>query len=162
MTETSTILAEETLLRVKQLEVKCADFEGDIRMSDCCLNELDKELEEGRVILEKLEKRVTKLETDLPELTEQRLAILKTENAGLREHLNVTIDTLNNVVEIINDQVISREPTDGGNPDTDDGTDYHHYLEEVYTDTQPANHLVPSSPHPEPLTIDSELLTQNY
>ena len=77
MTETSTILAEETLLRVKQLEGKCADFESDIRMSDCCLTQLDEELEEGRVILEKLEKRVTKLETDLPELIEKRLATLK-------------------------------------------------------------------------------------
>ena len=162
MTEASRILAEEALLRVKQLEVKFADFEADTRMSDCHLIELDEELEEGRVSLEELEKRVTKLETDLPELIEERLATLKTENAELREHLNVTIDTLNNVVEIINDQVIAREPADGENPDVDDGVDHHHYLKEVYTDTQPMNHLVPSSPHSEPLTIDSELLTQNY
>ena len=159
MTETSTILAEETLLRVKQLEAKFAHFEADTNMSDCCLTE---ELEEGRVNLENLEKRVTELESEIPELIVGRLATLKTENTELREHLNVTIDTLNNVVEIINDQVIAREPADGENPDIDDGVDHHHYLEEVYTDTQPANHLVPSSPHPEPLTIDSEVLTQNY
>ena len=69
MAETSTILAEEALLRVKQLEVKFAHFEADTSMTDCCLTELDEELEEGRVSLEKLEKRVTELETGLdPEL----------------------------------------------------------------------------------------------
>ena len=104
-------------------------------MTDCCLTELDEELEEGRVNLEKLEKRVTKLESQIPELIAGRLASLKTENSELREHLNVTIDTLNNVVEIINDQVIAREPADGPNPDDDQGVDYHHYLNEVYTDT---------------------------
>ena len=150
MAETSVNLVEETLLRVKQLEVKFAHFEADTRMTDCCLTEVDEELEEVRVSVEKLKKRVIELESDLPELVEERVTPLKTQNAELRDHLNVTIDTLNNVVEIINDQVIAREPADGGNPDVDDGVDYHHYLNEVYTDTQPMNHLVPSSPHPEP------------
>ena len=118
-------------------------------MTDCCLTELDEELEEGRVNLEKLEKRVTELESEIPELIAGRLASLKTENAELRDHLNVTIDTLNNVVEIINDQIIARQPADGPNPDDDQGVDHHHYLNEVYTDTQPMNHLVSSSPHPE-------------
>ena len=145
MTETSTILAEETLLRVKQLEVKFAHFEADTNMTACCLTE---ELEEGRVNLKKLQKRVTELESEIPELIAGRLASLKTEDAELRNHLNVTIDTLNNVVEIINDQIIAREPADGENPDDDEG-DHHHYLGEVYTDTQPMKHLVSSSPHPE-------------
>ena len=136
MSENSVNLAEETLLRVKQLEIKFAHFEGDNHMTDCCLAELDEEMEEGRVSLEKLEKRVIELETGLPELIAERIASLKTENAELREHLNVTVDTLNKVVEIINEQVIPREPDDGGNPDVDDGVDHHHYLTEVYTDTQ--------------------------
>ena len=143
MSENSVNLAEETLLRVKQLEVKFAHFEADNRMTDSCLIEFDDELEEGRVNLEKLEKRVTVLETDLPELFAERLATL-------RDHLNVTIDTLNNVVKIINDQVIAREPVEGPNPDVYDGIDHHHYLDEVYPDTQPMNHLVASSPPPEP------------
>ena len=79
----------------------------------------------------------------------------ETENAELREHLNATIDTLNNVVEIINKQIISREPAeDPNNPDSMDLTHYvdrHRYLEEVYTDTQPTNHLASSSSHPEQL-----------
>ena len=40
MAETSVTLAEETLLRVKQLEVKFAHFEADNNMTDCCLTEL--------------------------------------------------------------------------------------------------------------------------
>ena len=97
-------------------------------------------MEEGRVSLEKLEKRVRELETDLPELIAERVATLKTENAELRDYLNVTIDTLNKVVKIINDQVIPRfEPADGPNPDSEDIThpvDYHHYLAEVNELTQ--------------------------
>ena len=148
MSENSVNLAEETLLRVKQLEVKFAHFEADTRMTDCCLNEVDEELEEVRGSVEKLKKRVIELENDLPELIEERVAPLKTENAELRDHLNVTIDILNNVVEIINDQVIAREVADGPDADGDSG-DYHHYLDEVYPDTQPVDYLSSSTPHPE-------------
>ena len=136
MSETSRILAEEALLRVKQLEVKFIHFEADASMTGACLTEFDDELEEGRVNLEKLEKRVTELESENPELIEERLASLKTENAELRDHLNVTIDTLNNAVKIINEQVIARELADGPNPDFDDGVDRHHYLSEVKKSTQ--------------------------
>ena len=136
MSENSVNLAEETLLRVKQLEVKFAHFEADTRIPDRCLTEVDEELEEGRASVEKLKKRVIELENDLPELIEERVAPLKTENAELRDHLNVTIDTLNKVVKKINDQVIAREPADGPNPDVDDGVDYHHYLAEVNELTQ--------------------------
>ena len=134
MSENSVNLAEETLLRVKQLEVKFAHFEADTRMTDCCLTEVDEEVEEVRVSVEKLKKRVIELESDLPELIEERVAPLKTENAELRDHLNVTIDTLNKVVKKINDQVIAGEPADGPNPDV--GVDYHHYLAEVNELTQ--------------------------
>ena len=85
--------------------------------------------------LEKLEKRVRELETDLPE----KLASLKTENAELRDYLNATIDTLNDVVKIVNEQVIRFMPADGPNPDGEDIThpvDYHHYLTEVNELTQ--------------------------
>ena len=136
MSENSVNLAEETLLRVKQFEVKFAHFEADTRMTDCCLNEVDEELEEGRVSVEKLKKRVIELENDLPELIEERVASLKTENAVLRAYLNVTIDTLNKVVEIINDKIIARQSVDGPNPDFDDGVDRHHYLDEVNELTQ--------------------------
>ena len=84
------------------------------------------------ISLEKLEKRVRELETDLPE----KVATLKAENAELRDYLNATIDTLNAVVKIINDQVIARQTADGPNPDFDDGVDRHHYLAEVNELTQ--------------------------
>ena len=129
-------LEQETALRVRDLQVKFEAFETQNRLSDCVMTEIDEELEEDRVGLEKLEKRVRELETDLPELIEERVAPLKTENAELRDHLNVTIDTLNKVVKKINDQVIAREPADGPNPDVDDGVDYHHYLAEVNELTQ--------------------------
>ena len=112
MAETSTILAEEALLRVKQLEVKFAHFEADTSMTDCCLTELDEELEEGRVSLEKLEKRVTELETDLPELFEERVATLKTENAELRIHLNSVVDAVNNITRAWNEAFSNNEQVD--------------------------------------------------
>ena len=74
-------------------------------MSDCYFNELDEELEESRVSLEKLEKRVTVLETDLPELLEERVAALKTENEELRIHLNLVVDAVNNITRVWNEQV---------------------------------------------------------
>ena len=130
-------LEQETALKVRELQVRFDAFETENRLSDCVITEIAEELEEGRVSLEKLEKRVTELESENPELFEERLASLKTENAELRDHLNVTIDTLNKVVKIINDQVIPRfEPADGPNPDVDDGVDYHHYLAEVNELTQ--------------------------
>ena len=115
MSETPVTLAEETLLRVKQLEDKFVHFETDTNMTDICLIEIDEELEEGRVSLEKLEKRVTVLETDLPELFEERLAVLKTENAELRVHLNLVVDAVNNITRVWNEQVvqvIDNEPPD--------------------------------------------------
>ena len=115
MAETALILAEETALRVKQLEVKFDAFETENKMSDCYFNELDEELEEGRVSLEKLEKRVTELETELPELIAERVATLKTENAELRIHLNLVVDAVNNITRVWNEQVdegIDNEPPD--------------------------------------------------
>ena len=112
MAETSVTLAEETALRVRQLEVKFDDFETQNKMSDCYFNELDEELEEGRVGLEKLEKRVTVLETDLPELFEERLATLKTENAELRIHLNLVVDAVNNITRTWNEACSNNEQVD--------------------------------------------------
>ena len=133
-------LEQETALKVRDLQVRFDAFETENKISGNYFNEFDEELEEGRVNLEKLEKRVTELESENPEQFEERLASLKTENAELRDHLNATVDTLNMVVKIINDQVIPRfEPADGPNPDSEDIThpiDYHHYLAEVNELTQ--------------------------
>ena len=103
MAETSVTLAEETALRVRQLKVKFDDFETENKMSDCYFNELDEELEEGRVSLEKLEKRVTELETDLPELFEERVATLKTENA---------VNAVNNITRAWNEAFSNNESVD--------------------------------------------------
>ena len=137
---TGLTLEQETALKVRELQVRFDAFETENKISGNYFNEFDEELEEGRASLEKLEKRVRELETDLPELIAERVATLKTENAELWDHLNVTVDTLNAVVKIINDQIIAREPTeDPDNPDSEDIThpvDRHHYLEEVNELTQ--------------------------
>ena len=112
MAEDSVTLQEETLLRVKQLEVKFAHFEADTSMTDCCLNEIDEELEEGRVSLEKLEKRVTALEFDLPELFEEIFVTLKTENEELRIHLNLVVDAVNNITRAWNEAFTNNEAVD--------------------------------------------------
>ena len=135
------LLWQDVALKVRDLQVRFDTFEADNRLTDCLVTEIDEELEEGRVGLEKLEKRVRELETDLPELIAEKVATLKTENAELRDHLNATIDTLNDVVKIINEQIIAREPTeDPNNPDSLDlihpTVDRHHYLEEVNELTQ--------------------------
>ena len=153
MAGTSATLAEETALRVKQLEVKFAGLEADTRMTDCCLTEVDEELEEGRVSVEKLEKRVTALEIDLPELFEERLATLKTENAELRIHLNLVVDAVNNITRVWNEQVdeaIDNEPHDEVKAVDDDD-------EPTMEDKEPAQQkpdvflpTFPFSPHPEP------------
>ena len=143
----SIVLPEETALKIKQLEVKCENLETDIKMTDCCFNELDADQEEDRHKIERLEKRVTQLEAGLDpelrtkglleknlykltnrvseievelektELLEERVSVLNIQNIELRDHLNSTIDTLNNVVKILNGQVIDEEQVVEGNPD---------------------------------------------
>ena len=143
----SIVLPEETALKIKQLEVKCENLETDTKMTDCCFNELDADQEEDRHKIERLEKRVTQLEAGLDpelrtkglleknlykltnrvseievelektELLEERVSVLNIQNIELRDHLNSTIDTLNNVVKILNGQVIDEEQVVEGNPD---------------------------------------------
>ena len=82
MTESTLTLWQETALKVRELQVRFDAFETENKISGNYFNEFDEELEEGRVSLEKLEKRVTELESENPELFEERLASLKTENDG--------------------------------------------------------------------------------
>ena len=105
MTESTLALWQETALKVRELQVRFDAFETENKISGNYFNEFDEELEEGRVSLEKLEKRVRELETDLPELIAERVATLKTENAELRHHLNLVVDAVNNITRIWNEQV---------------------------------------------------------
>ena len=98
-------LWQDVALKVRELQVRFDAFETDNGMSDCIMTEIDEELEEGRVNLEKLDKRVRELETDLPELIAERVATLKTENAELRHNLNLVIDTVNNITRIWNEAI---------------------------------------------------------
>ena len=105
MTESTLALWQQTALKVRELQVRFDAFETENKISGNYFNEFDEELEEGRVSLEKLEKRVRELETDLPELIAERVATLKTENAELRIHLNSLVDAVNNLTRIWNEQV---------------------------------------------------------
>ena len=105
MTESTLTLWQETALKVRELQVRFDAFETENKISGNYFNEFDEELEEGRVSLEKLEKRVRELDTDLPELIAERVATLKTENAELRVHLNLVVDAVNNITRIWNEQV---------------------------------------------------------
>ena len=105
MLDMAELVLQDVALKVKDLQVRFDAFEADSRMSDCIITEIDEELEEGRVNLEKLEKRVRELETDLPELIAERVATLKTENTELRHHLNLVVDAVNNITRIWNEQV---------------------------------------------------------
>ena len=101
MTESTLTLWQETALKVRDLQVRFDAFETENKISGNYFNEFDEELEEGRVSLEKLEKRVRELETDLPELIAERVATLKTENTELRVHLNLVVDAVNNITRFI-------------------------------------------------------------
>ena len=105
MTESTLALWQETALKVRELQVRFDAFETENKISDNYFNELNEEMEEDRVNMEKLEKRVRELETDLPELIAERVATLKTENAELRVHLNLLVDAVNNLTRIWNEQV---------------------------------------------------------
>ena len=105
MAESTLALWQETALKVRELQVRFDAFETENKMSDSYFNELDEEMEEGRVNTEKLEKRVRELEIDLPELISEKVATLKTENAELRIHLNLLVDAVNNLTTIWNEQV---------------------------------------------------------
>ena len=62
----------------RDIQVKFHCFETQNSLTDSVITEIDEELKEGRVNLEKLEKRVRELETDLPELIAEKVATLKT------------------------------------------------------------------------------------
>ena len=110
MTESTLALWQETALKVRELQVRFDAFETENKISGNYFNEFDEELEEGRVSLEKLEKRVRELETDLPELIAERVATLRTENAELKHHLNLVVDAVNNITRIWNEQVHEDQP----------------------------------------------------
>ena len=105
MLEMAALIWQDVALKVKELQGRFDAFEADNRMSDCVITQFDEELEEGRVGLEKLEKRVRELETDLPELIAERVATLKTENAELRHNLNLVIGAVNNITKIWNEAI---------------------------------------------------------
>ena len=104
---------------LKQLTVQYEDLEDKVELVECFYAQLDGNQEENRGNVEKLEKRVSKLEDHLGkledrveiidegddkrlDLLEERVVMLNTQNIELRNHLNLVIDTLNNVTRFLN------------------------------------------------------------
>ena len=95
-----------------------------------------------------MEKRVTKLEGHLEkledrveiidegddkrlDLLEERVAVLNTQNIELRDHLNLTVDMVNNVTTILKNQYGNKEQTETTTPHEDIKD------EDMCEDTQP-------------------------
>ena len=127
-------LWQDVALKVRDLQVRFDAFEADSKMSDCLVTEIDEELEEGRVNVEKLDKRVRELETNLPDLIAEKVATLKTENAELRYNLNLVIDTVNNLTRIWNEALGDDEQSTEDTPQQDEPRQL--TLEEVYNKYQ--------------------------
>ena len=142
MAEDSTPVLRESLdkcfieqqLALNQLTVQYEDLEDKVELVDCFYTQLDGNQEENRRNVEKLEKRVTELEVRMCkveadvesavdqdalderdgkiDLIEERVAVMKVQNIELRNHLNLTIDMLNNVTRILNNLFTNKEQSD--------------------------------------------------
>ena len=90
------------------------EVEDKVELLDAFFTQLDDNQEENRCNLEKVEKRVAEIEVVLEktELLEERVSSLNIQNIELRNHINLMVDTLNNLVKILNNQVINEESTD--------------------------------------------------
>ena len=153
-------LLEDVLLRLKSLEIKFDDFETNTKMTDCCLNELDADLEEGRDNLEKLQKRVTQLEGHLGkfedrveiidegddkrlDLLEERVVVLNTQNTELRTHLNLVVDMVNSITSVLNKSFNNNEPTD-------------EVIDNTEPDNEPVDEMIAVDDDDEPVAEDNE------
>ena len=124
----------EQQLTLKQLTVQHEDLEDKVELIDSFYVQLYGNEEENRRNVEKLEKRLTELEGRMAraevavesavdqdaldegdrkiDLIEERVAVLKIQNIELRNHLNLTIDMLNNVTRILNSSFTNKEQAD--------------------------------------------------
>ena len=107
------------------------ELEDKVELLDSFFTQLDGNQEENRCNLEKLEKRVSEIEVELEktELLEERVSVLNIQNIELRNHLNLTIDTLNNVVKILNSQ--AEEPTDEATTPHEENSDGYSITERI-------------------------------
>ena len=136
-----TEISSETDLKfeILNLKSKFENLEQDVKMSDCCFNELEADQEEMGNKLDILEKRVTHLEWDLePHISrldifkrtsqlEESIEGLKVQNVELRNQVNLLIDTVNNITNLLNSNI---EQADEG-VDEVDGTQSNEEPEET-------------------------------
>ena len=134
---------------LKQLTVQLEDLEDKVELIDSFYVQLYGNEEENRRNVEKLEKRLTELEgqmerteagvesvvdQDALDVIEERVAVLKIQNIELRNHLNSTIDMVNNVTRILNDLFTNKEQADEATQVHEVTTSHEDMMDE---DTQP-------------------------
>ena len=136
---------------LKQLKVQYEELEDKVELLECFYTQMNGNQEENTCHLENLEKRVTKLEDHLRKLEdrveiidegddkrldqlEERVAVLNTQNIELRNHLNLTIDMLNNVTRFLNSSFTNKEQADEATQVHEVTTSHEDMMDE---DTQP-------------------------
>ena len=128
----------EQQLALKQLKVQYEDLEDKVELVECFYTQLDGNQEENTRNVEKLERKVTELEDRMGraevDLLGERVADLKIQNIELRNHLNLTIDMLNNVTRFLNDLVTNKEQADEATQVHEVTTSHEDMMDE---DTQP-------------------------
>ena len=112
------------------------ELEDKVELLDSFFTQLDGNQEGNRCNLEKLKKRVAEIEVELEktELLEERVSVLNIQNIELRNHLNLMIDTVNNVVKMLNSQVINEEPTDEAATPHEENSDGYSITERIKQD----------------------------
>ena len=106
--------AVEVVEKIRTLEIKFSDLEDNVLSHGNYLEEIELENEENRKDVEKLKERVSHVEWDLePGLSrldifkrvsklEENFSCLENRVGELRDHLNMTIDTVNNITTYLN------------------------------------------------------------
>ena len=93
--------AAEVVEKLRTLEIKFNDLEGDVLSHGNYFAEIESESEEGRKDAEKLKERVGELENADREY-EEKFRVFTLQNNELRDHLNMTIDAVNNITTYLN------------------------------------------------------------
>ena len=95
------LVATVVLEKLKEQELRVSELEDNVLRHGNYFAEIEAENEEGRKDVEKLKERVSQLEENFSEY-EEKFRVLTVQNIELRDHLNMTIDVVNKVVNALN------------------------------------------------------------
>ena len=95
------LITTTVLEKLKEQELRVSELEDNVLRHGNYFAEIEAENEEGRKDVEKLKERVSRLEENFSEY-EEKFRVLTVQNIELRNHLNMTIDVVNKVVNTLN------------------------------------------------------------